>query len=150
MGTKYIGTQEEVEALNVFIKLNRASESVLNNTKQEYLEVGLTESQFAVLEVLYHCGPQSQLEIGKRVLKTRGNMTFVIRNLEKNGYIMRQKDDKDKRYYSVNLTKKGHDIIRKIFPKHVKKIVDTMSVLSTQEQRELGRLCKKLGLVMKG
>ncbi|VAW11419.1 hypothetical protein MNBD_BACTEROID05-546 [hydrothermal vent metagenome] len=150
MGTKYKGSKKEIEALNAFIKLNRASETVFGNTKNLFSKEGLTESQFSVLEVLYHCGPQSQLDIGKKILKTRGNITFVIRNLEKNGYIIRQREDKDKRFYLVNLTKKGRAVIAKIFPQHVKQIVDTMSILSFKEQQELARLCKKLGLAVKG
>jgi MarR family 2-MHQ and catechol resistance regulon transcriptional repressor len=146
MGTKYKGTKKETESLDAFIKLNRASETVLGNTKSIFSKEGLTESQFSVLEVLYHCGDQSQLDIGKKILKTRGNITFVIRNLEKNGYIVRRKTDADKRFYSVNLTKNGRDVIEKIFPDHVRQIVSKMSILSSNEQQELGRLCKKLGL----
>ena len=150
MGTHFKGTKWEVEALNTFITLSRASESVLTATKDIYSRAGLTESQFAVLDILYHLGPQSQLEIGKKILKSRGNITMVIGNLEKNGHVKRKKRDSDRRYYSVDLTKKGRLLMGAIFPEHVRQIVKTMSALSYEEWLVLNNLCKKLGLSVHG
>lgn len=146
MPTHYQGTEAEKRALEAFIKLHRASESVMNAAKDVYQRAGLTDSQFAVLEALFHLGPQDQQTIGRKILKTRGNITMIVGNLEKEGYVMRAKDAEDGRRYSVNLTAKGHALIEKIFPDHARLVVDVMSVLTKTEQVELARLCKKLGL----
>jgi len=37
-------------------------------------------------------------------------------------------------------------LIKSIFPKHVEKIVEEMSILTIEEQNEFSRLCKKLGM----
>ncbi len=49
------------------------------------MTIGLTESQFGVLDSLFHLGPMKQKEIGKKILKSGGNITMVINNLEKRG-----------------------------------------------------------------
>ena len=46
---------------------------------------GLSTSQFAVLDALLHLGPLCQKDLGEKILKTSGNMTMVIDNLEKGG-----------------------------------------------------------------
>ena len=70
--TRYKGTPEEVRALNAYVKLIRASESVSARIHRHLAAVGLSISQFGVLEALYHLGPLSQAEIAKKVLKERG------------------------------------------------------------------------------
>jgi MarR family 2-MHQ and catechol resistance regulon transcriptional repressor len=46
-------------------------------------EPKLTISQFGVLEALYHKGPLCQRDIASKILKSTGNITLVIVNLEK-------------------------------------------------------------------
>jgi len=60
MGTRYKGTREETRALNAFIKLVRAAQSVSGRVESHFSEVGLSVSQFGALEALYHLGPSSR------------------------------------------------------------------------------------------
>ena len=57
MGSRYDGTKAEVRALNAFIALQRAAESVERATQAEIRKKKLTQSQFGVLEALLHLGP---------------------------------------------------------------------------------------------
>ena len=145
MGTRYRGTEQEERAFNALIKLVRAAEAVTSATRGVFSAVALTESQFGVLEVLYHLGPRCQGEIGRKILKTGGNMTMVIDNLEKRRFVKRQRDWKDRRYITVYLTEEGKKLIEEILPAHMEGIVREMNRLSPAEQDELGRLCEKLG-----
>ncbi len=86
-----------------------------------------------------------QSEIGKKILRSSGNITLVIDNLEKHGYVRREREDGDRRRVSVQLTKEGRALIERIFPMHAGLITSALSALSPEEQEELGRLCKKLG-----
>ncbi len=149
MGTKYRGTEEEIRALNAYIKLVRAAESVTARLKPSVSSAGLTLSQFGVLEALFHLGPLSQKTLGEKILKTSGNITVVVDNLEKRGLVKREQDPSDRRCTIVSLTEKGQELIREIFPRHVSAIVEEMKVLTPSEQEELGRLCRKLGLKIK-
>lgn len=146
MGTNYKGTKKEIGALNTYIKLLRASDSVTSRINTSLSAVELTESQFNVLDALYHLGSLSQRELGRKLLKSGGNITMVIDNLEKTGLVERRKVKEDRRQYRIYLTRKGKERIGKIIPQQVKLIVKEMKVLNEKEQIELQRLCKKIGL----
>ena len=146
MGTKYRGKSEEVRALNAFIKLMRAAESVMNRTQQRLKAYNLTASQFGTMESLYHLGPMCQRDVGTKLLKSGGNITMVVDNLEKRGLVTRERDPDDRRYITVTLTPAGRGLIEEVFPVQLAGIVKDLSVLSDAEQEELGALCKRLGL----
>ena len=146
MKHRYRGNQKEIRALKTYVKLMRAAESVTARTHRHLSSTGLTISQFAVLESLYHLGPLSQREIGQKILRSSGNITMVIDNLEKNGLVRRERLEADRRFFIVHLTDKGYGLINKIFPPHAAVIAEDLAALTAAEQETLGRLCKKLGL----
>ena len=150
MGTKYKGTSAEKRALNAFIKLVRAAQSVSGRVESRFSDIGLTVSQFGALESLYHLGPLNQKALAGKILKSTGNITMVVDNLEKRGLVERVRDEQDRRHYSVRITPKGTALIGSFFPGHVSRIVHEMSVLSKAELDELGRLSKKVGLQKTG
>jgi len=107
---------------------------------------GLTISQFGVLEALHHKGPLCQRDIAAKILKSTGNITLVIDNLEKQGLVKRERTSEDRRYLSVRLTEQGEELICSVFADVEAEIVEEMNRLTIEEQATLGRLCKKLGL----
>jgi MarR family 2-MHQ and catechol resistance regulon transcriptional repressor len=99
-----------------------------------------------VLEALHHKGPLCQRDIAAKILKSTGNMTIVIDNLEKRGLVRRERHSEDRRYFTIHLTDKGQELISRSFSSVEVAIVTEMSVLTPAEQENLGYLCKKLGL----
>jgi MarR family 2-MHQ and catechol resistance regulon transcriptional repressor len=145
MPTHYRGTPEEILALNAFIKLTRAADSLLARLAQRGTLRELTSSQFGVLESLYHLGPMCQGEVSAKILRSTGNMTLVLDNLEKRGWVQRQRDPDDRRKVNVSLTEEGRAVISRVLPQQVAAIVEEMSALTPEEQITLGRVCRKLG-----
>lgn len=145
MGTRYNGTQDEVLALDTYIKLVRATESVSNRIHRNLADSDLTVSQFGVLEALLHLGALHQRDLAEKLLKSGGNMTLVIDNLEKRQLVKRDREVEDRRCIKVSLTPKGKQLISSFFPSHVAAVVEEMSILTPDEQEELGRLCRRLG-----
>jgi len=145
MGTRHRGSIEEINALNAFIKLQRASESVSARVHAA-LPDGLTVTQFGVLEALHHIGPLCQSELAEKLLRSGGNLTLVVDNLEKAGHVERERDPADRRFVVVKLTEKGQAFITALFPKIVANITREMGALSSTELSDFGRLCKKIGL----
>jgi MarR family 2-MHQ and catechol resistance regulon transcriptional repressor len=107
---------------------------------------GLTISQFGVLEALHHKGPLCQRDIAAKILKSTGNITLVIDNLEKQELVKRERTSEDRRYLTIRLTGKGEALIGTVFADVEAAIIAEMNALSQDEQEMLGRLCKKLGL----
>lgn len=146
MGSKYTGSKKEMQALNTYIKFVRAAESLNSKINLGLIEFGLTESQFGVLDALFHLGPLKQKEIGRKILKSGGNITMVIDNLEKQHLVKRKRGEKDKRYFIIHLTKNGNRKITEVLPEIVKIIKGHFEVLNSAEQKELARLSKTIGL----
>jgi len=144
--SKYRGTPAETLALSTYVKLTRASNSLWSRLARSLVEDDLTESQFGVLEALLHLGPMCQRDLGERILKSSGNMTLVIDNLEKRGLVRRERSGEDRRFNAVTLTPEGDRLIRRLFPVHARAIDREMGTLTQEEQRTLGRLCRRLGL----
>lgn len=139
---------EQLISLKCFVQLLRSSEQLSNEVHKHLHQYGLTVSQFGVLEALYHLGPLSQKELAQKILKTSGNLTTVITNLERETLVTRKRSSDDRRYYSVQLTQKGEKLLDVIFPLHAKRIATQMKTLSQSEQITLGNLCKKLAGIL--
>jgi MarR family transcriptional regulator, 2-MHQ and catechol-resistance regulon repressor len=146
MPTHYQGDPQQVLALDTYIKFLRSCNALeARLAKIKNLE-GLTISQFGVLETLYHLGPLTQGQISAKLLKSTGNMTLVLDNLEKQGWVQRSRDSVDRRKITILLTPSGAELIERVFPMVARAITAEMAVLSAQQQTDLGFLCKKLGL----
>lgn len=145
MPTHFEGSRAERRTLDTFIKLTRCTNSVLGELSARQTTGDLTPSQFAVLEALHHIGSMTQGEVSSKVLKSTSNLTTVIDNLERDGYVRRERDAEDRRVIHVHLTESGTSKIEAVLPNHVGALVEIFSVLSASEQETLGELCKKLG-----
>lgn len=145
MPTHYQGTAREKRALDAFIKLMRAGNAVSTESGRRLSEYELTASQFAVLEALYHLGPMCLSELAGKILRTAGNLTMVLDNLEKRGLAKRVSGAKDRRFITAEITSRGRDMIREVFPEHARRIAEVMSRLTPEEQDQLADLCRKLG-----
>ena len=145
MPSHYRGTREEVAALNAYIPLMRAAESLTARAGLRVAAHGLTLSQFGALEALLHLGPLCQRELGEKLLKSGGNITMVVDNLERRGWVRRQRQKDDRRMIAVHLTPAGRRLISRIFPGHVAAIAREMRCLTASEQQDLRRLSRKLG-----
>lgn len=142
---KIAETPLQAVALSTFIKLMRATESVSADVHRRLSDYSLTISQLGVLEALYHLGPMCQRDLAAKILKSAGNITMVIHNLEKRDLVSRDRDSEDRRFVMISLTARGEELIADIFPAHREGIQERMKTLSVRELQTLGRLLKKLG-----
>ena len=130
--------------LKALIALSRCTHDVHKREYKTIKEGGLTVSQFAVLEILYHKGDLRISEIMDKILSTGGNMTVVIDNLVKVNLVKRCSDPKDRRVNLISITDEGRSHISDIFPKHIENINQIFSNLTSVEKINLISLLKKL------
>lgn len=145
MPTRHRGSASEVRALDAYIKLLRAVDSV-GARLGESLDGSITHGQLAVLEALLHLGSLSQRDLARKLLRSNANVSTVIDNLEKAGLVARNRAPEDRRLVTVSLTPAGRTLIDRVFPAHAASVAQLMSALTPDEQEQLGALCKKLGL----
>jgi MarR family 2-MHQ and catechol resistance regulon transcriptional repressor len=132
-------------ALKLFVVLNRAIESVRRHALSSIASRDLTETEFAILEALYHKGPLLLGEVQKKILVSSGGVTFLIDKLEKRGLVRRAPCASDRRARYAELTDAGRALIAEIFPAHAEVIRRAMSGLGLADQRALTALLKTLG-----
>lgn len=130
-------------SVKAMVVMRKAFRTIDAKVSETFKQDDLTPTQFSVLDVLYSKGPMKIAELIDSILATSGNMTVVIRNMEKKGWIARHTCPDDKRAYLVTLTDAGRQVIERALPLHIEKIQDIFSVLTEEEQKELIRLLKK-------
>ncbi|MFY9531481.1 MAG: MarR family transcriptional regulator [Candidatus Acidiferrales bacterium] len=133
-------------ATRVWLVLWKAAHAIEQNAIRSVSASGLGRSDFAVLEVLLHKGPQPVNIIGKKVLLTSGSITAAVDRLESRKMLRRTSNPKDRRSRIVRLTDTGRRLIERAFQKHAADMEETMAVLRSGERVELVRLLKKVGM----
>ena len=140
----FAGTEEERLALRTFVRLVRTANALSARLHRPLAEVGLTESQFGVLEAILHLGPLAHRELAEKILRSNGNVTLVVDQLEKRELVRRERAGEDRRTVRVHLTDAGRSLVSNLFPAHAARLALEMSVLDAPQQRELVRLCRRL------
>ncbi|MEX2502291.1 MAG: MarR family transcriptional regulator, partial [Trueperaceae bacterium] len=130
MGTHYPGTDDEIRALDAYVKLARAHAAVDATINHDLIEAGLTVSQFGVLEAIWHLGPLPQGALARKILRSAANLTTVLDNLARRDLIERSRDPADRRVVIVRLTDAGRDLIGPYLPRHVRPVMHALSALT--------------------
>lgn len=81
-----------------------------NNLKDR--GVPLTMHEVHTLQVIDKAEDNNMTHIARVCMVSKSTLTSNITNLEKKGYVVRFKDEKDKRINRVTLTDKAHDVLK--------------------------------------
>ena len=135
----------DLPGVHAWLVLMKAYRSLMKHAEGSFeaLDIGLTD--FVILEMLLHAGPQKVSDIGRRVGLTSGAITSAVDRSEKLGLVVRTFDAVDRRSRVVKLTARGKPVIEKAFASHSKKMEEAMSALTPSELRTLSTLLKRVG-----
>ena len=133
-------------ALKLWVVLARSFNAVSARLAEDIARHELTQTEFAILEVLYHKGPLLLGEVQRKILVTSGGITYLVDRLVEKGLVKREECPEDRRARYAVLTPAGTALIRKIFPQHTVSVERALSGLTLAEQREATQLLRKLGL----
>ncbi len=129
----------------MWIRLLRAYTVISNDIRRKVGKKGITLPQLYVLAVLGVLGDLPLGELGRQILVTKGNITPIVDNLERQGYVYRDRDKGDRRIVWVRLTKQGKEIFSEIVSAYEEEFISLLeSALSDDELRQLSHLLKKL------
>ena len=140
-----LNPKNDTSASRVWLILWKAARAVEQNAINSIAGLGLGLSDFAVLEVLLHKGPQPVNVIGKKILLTSGSITTAIDRLESRELVHRTPHPGDQRARLVQLSDRGKQLIEGAFRQHALDMEETMAVLTPSERLGLICLLKKLG-----
>jgi MarR family 2-MHQ and catechol resistance regulon transcriptional repressor len=131
-------------ALDLFEKLSKAYDKAHKVQAKQMFEENLTAPQFGVLEIIYKSGPIPLKKIGEEMMVTGANITCVMDNLEKEGFVKRIYSKEDRRVILAELTAAGKSKIESIMPGYVENMTSFISVLNEHELKELTKYLTKL------
>jgi MarR family 2-MHQ and catechol resistance regulon transcriptional repressor len=139
------GRSVDSSGVHVWLVLMKAHRSMARLAAQSIVSLDMCLSDFAVLEVLLHKGPQSVGEIGRRVDLTSGSITTAIDRLEKRVLVARAAHASDRRGRVVHLTPGGKARITRVFTTHKEAMDRVAHGLSKAERGTLVELLKRVG-----
>ncbi|MFD1335591.1 MarR family winged helix-turn-helix transcriptional regulator [Oceanobacillus iheyensis] len=142
-------TKKQDPSLKLLVILSKAYKTVMEQVELDVKSRGISLTDFAVLELLYHRGQQPLQKIADKILLTSGSITYVVNKLEKQGYLTREQCELDKRVTYAVISDKGTELLDSIFPGHWDKIKQIMHGLDYHEKEEAIALLKKLGTAIR-
>jgi len=107
--------------------------------------LGLSEGRFVLLFLLR--GAETALsphQLAERAGVTRATITGLLDGLERDGYLARHHDAKDRRKVSVRLSVKGQTLADQLFDEHSRWIASLFAALDAQERALLGGLLQRV------
>lgn len=141
--TKSYGKSADI-SMKTWMQIIRAYNKIRTKEVRYITSYDITMNQFEVLEVLYHRGDLNIGSITKLIMSTPGNVTVVVRNLKRDGYITSLADPNDKRASILSITQKGEKVIEELFPQHAKNFEEYFIALTEKETDTLFTLLRKL------
>ncbi len=93
----------------------------------------LTISEIHTIEAIGMYRPRTMSQVAADLYITVGALTSTINNLVKKGYVIRERDDTDRRIVNIRLTKEGKIAYRIHEKFHLDMVKQTMKGLSEKE-----------------
>jgi MarR family 2-MHQ and catechol resistance regulon transcriptional repressor len=132
------------EAETVFAMASRVRNIMFRHANGPIRAEGLTVTQFEVLEALSFHGPLSVGQVREAIFGTPGNVPVVVRNLERDGLIVRRRSEKDGRVSILELTPEGKQRVERVYPQVVASIEHDLAPLTAHEKHEVVRAFRKV------
>jgi DNA-binding MarR family transcriptional regulator len=131
-------------AEQAMVRLMRAGDQMWRASDERFGRWGLTDNHYNVLRILNGVGePISQVEIGRRMLSSRANVTKLIDLLEEREMVKRL-SSQDRRVNLVALTGEGAKFIEETASEVIRFANEAMNALTRDEQKLLFNLLGKL------
>ncbi len=132
-------TDDDHHALRVWLKLLSTSQLIENNIR-ELLRVNfdITLPRFDLMAQLYrHCEGLSMSSLAELMMVSGGNVTNIVKQLERDGLVTRTPQKQDNRSFIVNLSNKGKAEFEKMAPTHEQWITMLTDGLEADELQSL-------------
>ena len=142
--TESAGTNDTT-GVHLWLILMKSFHAIEDYAAADLRASGLGDSDFRVLEVLLHKGPQPVNAIGPKVFLTPGSISTAVDRLYAKGLVSRTECQQDRRVRTVDLTAKGRKLILEAFARHKQSMENLADVLKPSERIQVTNALRKLG-----
>jgi MarR family 2-MHQ and catechol resistance regulon transcriptional repressor len=137
--------KKPADPVHCWLVWRKAHEAASDYLLRGIEEMGISDTDFRVLEALLHKGQLPVNTIGPKVHLTPGSISVAVDRLLERGLVSRAESTDDRRVRIVALTKAGKDLIAPIFRKHSAEIAKVFADASPKELQTLETVLKKAG-----
>lgn len=110
-------------------------------------KIGLGRSRYEILfSLILNEGTMKATDLSKQLFKSKQTLTQVIDGLERDGLVVRESKNKDRRVKDIVITKKGIEEIRNALPVTLKAFKNVFPHFTEEESQELINIMKKIRL----
>jgi DNA-binding MarR family transcriptional regulator len=124
--------------------LAKASEEMENYLQTLLIEYGINARHYGILLFVNDHKHYSQKEIGEKMKIDRTTMVALIDFLEAKQLVKRIKNEQDRRFYCIELTSRGEEMVKKGWNCLMKSEMKVLQSLTTEEQDVLKKLLLKI------
>ena len=139
-------TSDDHEALRLWLRLYACTNLIESRIRRRLqARFATTLPRFDLMAQLYRVPRGLRMsELSERLMVTGGNVTGLVDSLEKDGLVVREADEADRRALRVKLTREGRSTFRSMAGEHERWIVEMFAGLSQREERTLAAQLKTL------
>jgi DNA-binding MarR family transcriptional regulator len=123
--------------------LNQAALHAQRIVSEHLAAEGIRRHHFSVLVALED-GPSSQAALGRRLWIDRSDMVAVINDLEQDGLVARDRDERDRRRNVIRLTPAGRLALKRLDARVEEAQAALLEPLSAAERRTLEQLLTRV------
>ncbi len=106
--------KEELLADSVGFLLGKAAQMITDLHVPAFAKFDVEPKQYGILSLLNVRANLSQIEISRELMIDRSTMVFLVDDLERMNLVIRSRDVRDRRAYSLALTRKGKNLLQKL------------------------------------
>lgn len=118
-------------------RLHSASIHLLRRLRRQDDEAGVTAPHLSALSVLVFVGPRTLGELAAAEQVTPPSMTRIVRNLERDGLVVREVDAADRRVFRVRATERGERILREGRRRRIAALTGRLEKLGDEDLEKL-------------
>ncbi len=121
--------------LTVFYTVEQAIKTYRKYAQKKLAEqvTGITVDQVLILAVLESEPEIAQREVADLLFKDHASITRMIELLVKNGYLTRAINETDRRKFTLAISHKGHDTLKKLKPVILQNRLDALHGIAEQD-----------------
>ncbi|MGB9812932.1 MAG: MarR family winged helix-turn-helix transcriptional regulator [Thermovenabulum sp.] len=131
---------------DLLVELSNFFRVIVDSFDEIFKKYGISRSKFNVLLILGKEKEEglSLSQIGERMKVSKANITKLIDRMEKENLVERKYDKRDRRIVRAELTLKGKELFRVIFPEYKEQWQRIISALENEEKDYLIMILKKI------
>jgi len=117
-----------------------AFQTLYQSFEEALLKNGCSYSRFQLLFFLYFEGSLAPVEISKKMLVTRSNISMFLKRMIGDGLVTECPESSSVKRPCYLLTEEGNRLFERIFPEHIERVKVSIPVLPARSIRMLQKL----------